>query len=65
MYFESVEAMFNMDGHGGFVWAAYCITVVVIVLLLRAPRQRQQRFLQQKTGELKRQQGAPGVEEKQ
>jgi len=59
MYFDSLEALLHMDGHGAFVWSAYLITCAVLVLLLLAPRRRQRSFLRQMAGELKRQQGAP------
>ncbi len=59
MYFDSLEALLYMDGHGGFVWAAYAITLVVIVSLLIAPRRRQTKLLAQLAGELRRERGAP------
>ena len=59
MYFESLQAVLHMDGHGAFVWAAYAVTLVVIVWLLTAPRRRQRQFLRQLAGELRRQQAAP------
>ena len=49
-----------MDGHGGFVWTAYLITMVVIAGILIAPVRRKKRFLQQLAGELKRAQAQPG-----
>ena len=58
MYFDSLDGLLHMDGHGGFVWAAYIITCTVVALLLLAPRRRQRRFLRQLAGELRRQQGA-------
>ena len=58
MYFDSLEALLYMDGHGAFVWSAYLITVVVIAFLLLAPRRRQRRFLQRLGGEARCQQGA-------
>ena len=59
MYFDSVDAALAMDGHGGFVWAAYAICLLVLALVLVAPRRRQKRFLMQLAGEQKRQQGSP------
>jgi heme exporter protein D len=58
MYFDSLDALLHMDGHGVFVWAAYFITCTVVALLLLAPRRRQRRFLRQLSGEIRRQQGA-------
>jgi heme exporter protein D len=60
MYFESVEQILRMDGHGAFVWSAYLITVVVLAGVLIAPGRRRKQFLRQLAGELKRSQGAPG-----
>lgn len=54
MYFESIDALLRMDGHGVFVWSAYAITAVVVVLLLIAPRRRQRRLLTELAGELRR-----------
>lgn len=59
MYFDSIEAAITMAGHGGFVWSAYAITLVVLALLLLAPRRRQARYLRELAGELKRQQVSP------
>jgi heme exporter protein D len=59
MYFESLEAAIAMDGHGGFVWAAYGICMLVLFLILLAPRRRQKKILRRLAGEQKRQQGSP------
>jgi len=56
MYFQNFEQLLHMDGHGAFVWAAYTITVLVLIAILLAPGRRQRRFLTQLAGELKRQQ---------
>jgi heme exporter protein D len=60
MYFDSLQALLTMDGHGLYVWTAYLVTVVVIALVLLAPLRRKKRFLRQLSGELKRAQDAPG-----
>ena len=54
MYFESIDAMIAMDGHGAFVWSAYAVTAVVVVLLLVLPVRRQRRSLKELAGEMKR-----------
>ena len=54
MYFDSVAAAIDMAGHGGYVWSAYCISVLVIMYLLLVPRQRQRRLKRQIAGELRR-----------
>jgi heme exporter protein D len=65
MYFDSLDALLYMEGHGVFVWSAYLITGVVVGMLLLAPRRRRRRVLRQLSGELRRRQGRPvAVEEK-
>ena len=59
MYFDSLGAILHMDGHGSYVWSAYIITLIVLAMLLLAPRRRQRRTLQQLAGELRRRQGTP------
>ncbi len=54
MYFDSFEAIVYMDGHGGFVWAAYAITAIVLVMILLAPRLRARASLRRVAGELRR-----------
>lgn len=54
MYFESVAAAIDMAGHGGYVWSAYGITLLVIGWLLLAPRMRLQDLKRQIAGELRR-----------
>ena len=63
MYFESLQAILHMDGHGPFVWAAYGITVAVLLTMLILPRRRSRAQLRQLAGELRRQQGAPNATE--
>jgi len=60
MYFESLHALFTMEGHGAYVWAAYLVTILVIVAVLIAPVRRRKRFLLQLAGELKRSKIAAG-----
>ena len=54
MYFDSFEAIVHMDGHGAFVWAAYAITALVLVMILLAPRLRARGALRRVAGELRR-----------
>ena len=61
MYFDTVQAMVYMDGHGAFVWAAYAITAMVLVLILLAPRQRARAALRRIAGEQRRAGGDPTV----
>ncbi|MGB0765236.1 MAG: heme exporter protein CcmD, partial [Luminiphilus sp.] len=37
MYFDSVTAALNMEGHGAFVWSAYGITFLVLAFMLLQP----------------------------
>jgi heme exporter protein D len=54
MYFDSLQAALLMDGHGAFVWSAYGICLLVLGLLLSAPRRRRRRLLARVRGDLKR-----------
>ncbi len=56
MYFESLSAALNMDGHGVYVWSAYVISLVVLAMVLIRPIRREKAFIQQLRGALKRQQ---------
>ncbi len=58
MYFESLDALLHMDGHGAFVWAAYFITAVVVIGMLLLPRRREARLLKQYAGDVRRQRAA-------
>lgn len=60
MYFDSLQSLFFMDGHGVYVWPAYAVTVLVIVGLLVVPLRSRKRFLSQLKGEMKRGRGGPG-----
>ncbi|MDG2047947.1 MAG: heme exporter protein CcmD [Halioglobus sp.] len=54
MYFNTVQALLMMDGHGVYVWPAYLITAVIIVMLLVAPMRRRSRLLQRLAAEVRR-----------
>ncbi len=58
MYFESLAAALQMDGHGVFVWSAYLITLGVIAFILYTPKRREKRFLRQLEGQIRRSGGA-------
>ncbi|MCB1841566.1 MAG: heme exporter protein CcmD [Halioglobus sp.] len=57
MYFDSFHALLVMDGHGGFVWSAYALTLLVIAFLLLAPVIRRKRLLRELRGVLRRAKG--------
>jgi len=45
MQFENFAALWEMQGHGPYVWGAYAIAVVVLVGVVWAPLARQRRFI--------------------
>jgi heme exporter protein D len=61
MYFDSLHALLNMEGHGFYVWMAYLVTIMVIATALLAPLRRRRQVLLQLAAELKRAKVAPGV----
>ena len=61
MYFDSLGAVINMDGHGAFVWSAYLIAMLVVTAILVAPVRRKRKFLRQLGGELKRSESGPTI----
>jgi heme exporter protein D len=61
MYFDNLQAMLFMEGHGVFVWAAYLVTLLVIAIVLIAPVRRRRRVLLQLGAELRREKGVPGA----
>ena len=40
MHFESLEAVWHMDGHGFYVWLAYALTALPLVLMVWLPLKR-------------------------
>ena len=40
MYFESLAAVWHMDGHGFYVWLAYALTALPLVLMVWLPLTR-------------------------
>jgi heme exporter protein D len=55
MYFDSLSSALQMDGHGGFVWSAYLITVLVVSCLVILPKRKEKQIIRQLQGALKRQ----------
>ncbi len=55
MYFDSLSAALQMDGHGTFVWSAYFITVLVVSCLVIVPIRKEKRVIRQIQGTIKRQ----------
>lgn len=54
MYFDSLQAVWGMEGHGPFVWAAYAITLAVLALMLAAPLLRARRLRRELAGQFRR-----------
>ena len=40
MYFESLAAVWDMDGHGFYVWSAYALTALQLVIMVWLPIKR-------------------------
>ena len=40
MYFESLAAVWHMDGHGFYVWLAYVLTALPLVIMVWLPLKR-------------------------
>lgn len=55
MYFDSVTAALTMDGHGAFVWSAYGITFLVLIVMLLQPLLRGRRLARAIQSEQRRQ----------
>ena len=47
MQFESLAALWEMQGHGPYVWTAYGIAAVVLMAIIWVPLARRRRFLRQ------------------
>ena len=45
MQFDSLQALFFMDGHGQYVWLAYAITIVLGASLVIVPMLKKRRLL--------------------
>ncbi len=54
MYFDSLHALLQMEGHGPYVWSAYGITFVTLMALIVAPLRRKQRQLRELRGQYRR-----------
>ncbi len=60
MYFDSWSAVLQMEGHGPYVWAAYAITGLVVVLLVWTPLRRARRLREALRSEARRQAAQEG-----
>jgi heme exporter protein D len=50
MQFDSLAAIWEMSGHGPFVWSAYAIAAVTLIAIVVAPLQRRRRFFIEQRG---------------
>lgn len=44
MQFDSLQALWQMGGHGPFVWSAYAIALATLGSLIWAPLAKRRRF---------------------
>lgn len=54
-YFDSLSALWTMDGHGPYVWSVYLIVVAVLAALAIQPIVRRRQLLQKFREQLQRQ----------
>jgi heme exporter protein D len=54
MYFETLQDVIHMNGHGAFVWGAYAVSFAVLAGLVLAPVGRIRRFLREESRRLRR-----------
>ncbi|MDG2460358.1 MAG: heme exporter protein CcmD [Luminiphilus sp.] len=40
MYFDTLTALWYMDGHGIYVWVAYALTAALLIAMVRLPISR-------------------------
>ena len=59
MYFDSISAALHMEGHGAFVWSAYLISLLVVALMILAPRARERKLIGHLKAQHRRQAGQP------
>jgi heme exporter protein D len=56
MQFDSLIALWEMKGHGPFVWSAYAIAAATLIALVWVPLKNQRRFFRgQQLAERRRQ----------
>lgn len=55
MQFDSLTALWQMGGHGPFVWSAYAIAVITLLAIIIVPIQRSRHLLSElRAGEQRR-----------
>ena len=56
MYFDSLQEILDMKGHGAFVWSAYAIALGVLIGLVYVPISRSRQFMREQQQRLLREQ---------
>ena len=56
MYFDSLQALLVMNGHGAFVWSAVLISVLLMASQVIIPMLRTRRFYAQQLQQMRRDQ---------
>ena len=55
MQFESLTALWEMGGHGAYVWSAYAISIFTLIAIIVVPVQRSRRIVAEiRAGEQRR-----------
>ena len=55
MQFDSLTAMWEMGGHGAYVWSAYALAAVTLLAIVVLPLQRSRRVIAElRAGEQRR-----------
>ena len=50
MQFETLQALWAMNGHGPFVWSAYAIALGTLAAVVWSPLARRRRFFREQSG---------------
>jgi heme exporter protein D len=65
MYFDSLTALWHMDGHGFYVWLAYTLTFLPVAVMVWLPVRRQREHWRWIAAEQRRADSVqPGVTDK-
>ena len=60
MYFDSLSAVWHMDGHGLYVWMAYALTTLPLVLMVWFPIRKMRQHWRWLEGEQRRRAAVSG-----
>lgn len=50
MQFDTLQALWQMNGHGPFVWSAYAIALCTLIAVVWSPLARRRRFFIEQRG---------------